>query len=722
MRKWLVLAALIAVGLAGILALAVANLDRWLNANKELVAERVESALGRQVSFGEVGLSFRGGLGVRVTDLRVGDDPAYSAEDFVRSEAVDVLIRIWPALFGEIEVGRVVLRHPSIRVIKTAKGLSTDSLGGGAPEPAPSAEEAGPSRALLVALVDVSDGEVRYVDRTAKPPLELAVNDLDVRASDLSTDRPVHFEIEAAVLGAERQNLDVTGTLGPLDSDDPRADLSLSLAPLLAEQALALPPLRAALPQDLAASGPLELEAKAEGSAANLRFEADLDAKGAAVKLGEGLDKAPGVPLHLSLRGERKGDALELEQADLVLGDAVLHGSASIASLAKQKGSFQLASDTLPLAPFGAGERGEALRDVKLDGSLAGPRTTARLRSAAGSVRGTEYRDLAADLDVSDGRIEIQKASLRAWDGELSATGSYDTGAAQPRFDVRTQVQKVRIEQLLAGRAPALARVLSGQLDTQLDVRGAGSTWDQIRPLLNGSGNLRLSDGLLRQFNAVGDTLRAFAAVPALTGSGLGRFVAGHPKLFGAEDTAFRELVTGIQIQDGWVNLPGFLLGASEYELRGQRRGRLSLEGKLDLPVDVVLSQALSEEALAAAAQLRYLRGSDGRVALPVLLRGMPPVPTPDPQAVASLAVKAGSGLLLEKLLPGAGGQAPQAGAPAPSPEAGSAPAQPGATPQAEPPAPTPEDTLIREGVQRGLEGLLGGGRKRESAPPPDSP
>jgi uncharacterized protein involved in outer membrane biogenesis len=722
MRKWLVLAALIALGLAGILALAVANLDRWLNANKELVAERVESALGRQVSFGEVGLSFRGGLGVRVTDLRVGDDPAYSAEDFVRSEAVDVLIRIWPALFGEIEVDRVVLRHPSIRVVKTAKGLSTDSLGGGARAQKPPAEGGGASPALLVALVDVSDGEIRYVDRTASPAAEFAVNDLDVRASDLGMDRPVSFELEAAVLGAERQNLDVAGTLGPLGSANPRADLSLSLDPLLAEKVLALPPLRDALPQGLAASGPLELEAKAEGNAANLRFEADLDAQAAAVKLGESFDKAPDVPLHVSLRGERKGDALQLERADLVLGDAVLHGSASIASLEKKKGTFQLSSDTLPLASFGAGEPGEVLRDVKLDGSLAGSRTTASLRSAAGNLRGTEYRDLATNLAVADGRVEIEKASLRAFDGELSAEGTYDTGAAQPRFDVRTRVQKVRVEQLLAGRAPALARVLSGQLDTQLALRGAGSSWEQIRPVLNGSGDLRLSDGLLREFNAAGDTLRAFAALPQLTGSGLGRFVAAHPKLFGAEDTAFRELATGLQIRDGWVNLPGFLLDTGEYQLRGARRGRVSLEGKLDLPVDVVLSQPLSDEALAAASQLRYLRGSDGRVMLPVLLSGMPPVPTPDPQAVAGLALKAGSGLLLEKLLPPAPSQAPQAGTPAPAPEAGSAPAPPGETPQAAPPPPTPEDALIREGIQRGLEGLLGGGRKRESEPPPESP
>lgn len=709
MRKWLVLTAVIVLAIAGLLALAVANLDRWLNANREQVAERVEAALGRKVSFGEVGVSFRGGLGVRVADLHVGDDPAFSKEDFLSTQAADVLIRIWPALFGKIEVARVVLREPHVRVIRTQRGLSIDSLGG-AKQAAPTEPGAAPSPSLLVALVDVRDGQVQYIDRTLKPPSEVSLDALDVRASDIGPGRPLQLELEAAALGSAKRNLEISGSLGPIDAAEPKIDLALSFDPVAAEQLLALPPVRPALPAGLTASGPLALEAKAQGNAKNLHFDATLDAKSAALKLGESFDKPRGVPLRLALRGTLESDALALEDADLVLGDATLKGSASLTSLAKKRGSFTLASDVLALAPFGAGEAGDELRKVEVKGTLAGDKISANLRSAAGKVRGSEYRDLVADVTLAGGRVDVEKATLHAFEGEVAASGSYDSGAAPPRFDLRTRVQKVRVEQLLAGSAPSLARLVSGQLDTKLDLRGAGSTWEQIKPLLSGSGDLRMADGVLHDFNPAGDALRVFAALPQLGGSGLGRFVSAHPQIFGAGDTKFSELATGLQIRDGWVSLPGLVIETKDYVLRGGQRGRLSLDGKLDLPIDVVLAEPLSEEAVAAAKQLRYLRASDGRVSFPLLLHGKPPVPTPDPEAVSRLALQVGTGLLTERLLgkPKGGAEAP---AGAETPEAT------GTTPQAQPapPAQSPEEELLRQGIQRGLEGLLGGKKRQPS-------
>lgn len=719
MRKWFAIAALLLVGIVGLLALAVVNLDRWLNANKELVAQQVETALGREVSFGEVGLSFSGGLGVRVTDLRVGDDPEFSQQDFVRSQAVDVLIRIWPALFGDIEVERVVLRGPELSVVRTAQGLSTDSLGGGGageapteagPEPALASEA--PERALLVALVDIRDGTLRYADHSQQPPLEVEVTQLDLHASDIRPGEPVAFELDAAVLGSAQQNFGIAGSVGPVGADVLTLDLSLTLAPVAAEKALALAPLRDAMPAGLVASGPLELELEAKGSPENLHFDTSLDAGGAAVTLGESFDKPRGVPLRLALRGTRGVDSLELERIELRFDAAEIGGKAKLSSVEKTRGEFAFDSPSLPLATFGAGEAGEELRDVSLQGSLAGPKISATLRSPAGSLRGSDYEDLEAVVASSGGRIEIEKASFRAWGGAASTTGTYDASAAQPRFDLRTQVEKVRVEQLLANSSPGLARVLSGELNTQLGMRGSGAGWEEIRPLLSGDGDLRLSDGLLRDFNAAGDAARAIAALPPLAGSGISSFITAHPQVFGAEDTAFEELFTELVIRDGWVALPGFLLGAKEYELRGAERGRLSLAGDLDLPLDVVLSSALSQDALAAAKPLRYLKQPDGRVALPLLLRGMPPTPSLDPETVSRLALRAGSALLVEKLLgsPREEKKTPETEVPEDTAATADSPAAADADPN-EDPATTSQDELIQEGL-RGLEGLLGGQKR----------
>src|SRR5262245_6389500 len=74
MRKWIVLAIVLAVAIAAVIA--ARNLDAYLNSNRVWLAARLEQALGRKVAFDEIGVSFAGGLGVRIKGVRIADDPA----------------------------------------------------------------------------------------------------------------------------------------------------------------------------------------------------------------------------------------------------------------------------------------------------------------------------------------------------------------------------------------------------------------------------------------------------------------------------------------------------------------------------------------------------------------------------------------------------------------------------------------------------------------------
>ena len=106
MRRWLIVSGIAVVVIVAAVALAAANLDAYLNSHRGAVQERLEAELGREVSFGAVGISFLPGLGVRVEDLRVGDDAAFSEGDFVRAAAVDVGVKLLPALLETLQVFR----------------------------------------------------------------------------------------------------------------------------------------------------------------------------------------------------------------------------------------------------------------------------------------------------------------------------------------------------------------------------------------------------------------------------------------------------------------------------------------------------------------------------------------------------------------------------------------------------------------------------------------
>jgi hypothetical protein len=226
MKKLGIVLGIVIAVVAGGLAVGIANLNSYLNENRDWVSGQLEAVLGRRVSFGEVGISLFGGLAARVTDLEIEDDPAFSKEPFVTAGAIDLRIAILPALFGEIEVGSVVLRAPAITVVQTSRGLSTSTLGTGEPkQPAAEPETAG-LPAFAVASVVVSDGSFRFIDRTATPAAETSIEKLDFEASDISPEGKIPFEIEAAILGASRQNVRIVGQVTDLAS--PKADFTLT--------------------------------------------------------------------------------------------------------------------------------------------------------------------------------------------------------------------------------------------------------------------------------------------------------------------------------------------------------------------------------------------------------------------------------------------------------------------------------------------------------------
>ena len=160
--------------------------------------------------------------------------------------------------------------------------------------------------------------------------------------------------------------------------------------------------------------------------------------------------------------------------------------------------------------------------------------------------------------------------------------------------------------------------------------------------------------------------------------------------MFGAEEAPFEAMTGRLRIREGGVQLRDFVLRTEDYALRGE--GRISLAGALDLTTQMVLSQELSQQLVAAAPTFRYLRAKSGRVEIPVALQGAASnvVVVPD---VSRIAASAGRELLTDALTGALGGKPPQD-----APAAESAP-------------PEPQD-VGRELLRQGLRGLLGGGER----------
>jgi uncharacterized protein involved in outer membrane biogenesis len=358
MRKLLILGAVLLV-LAGALFIAAKNFNLYLEENRVWLAEQASSAIGRSVTFDEIGVSFRGGLGARVTSVAIGEDLAFGKGEFLRADRIDAVIKILPALRGRYEVARVEIDAPEINIIKTQSGFNFDSLGRAADDQAPAAERDTPAGALpfLVSSLRISAGRLRYSDRSASPASELNVDRLDFSASDVGFDHPIQLDLAAAVLGAAEQNVRIEGTLGPLDSPEAAAnapvDLRVGLGPLVVDRLKKLALIGESIPAELSSPDPIVLSVKLSGNIDTLGTVVSMDASGAAISYGDQFAKPKGVRFTVDADVKRVGDAIDIAKLDLHLAKAHLTGSGRIGLTPEMPVDFALSGRDVPLDGWG---------------------------------------------------------------------------------------------------------------------------------------------------------------------------------------------------------------------------------------------------------------------------------------------------------------------------------------------------------------------------------
>jgi AsmA protein len=400
MKKWIIAAGILLLLVVGAIAWAALNLESYLEENRELVETKISEALGRSVGFDRLALSLRGGLGVRVENLSVGDDPAYGEEPFVTTAAAVARVRIWPALRGEIDVARISLLEPRVRLIRDAAGWNAQTIaatGDEAPEASEPADTSG-TAAVAVALFDIEDGTLLFVDRTAKPEFETTFENIDFRASELSPDTPVRIEMSASLLGASDENFSLRGTIGPVDfaaPDTSPLDLELQLGPLDGETAIRFGRGFGA-PAEASLQGEIGAEAVVTGTPADPRMELLLDATRAAVGYGDSFQKPQGVPLTFACQATTSVETAEFHSWKLQIAETELDGTAKL----------------------GLGEAGEYRATVHSDASAIAPLLALAGALADAEVSGTVGMDLEIDGNArgsgpnADGEIVLSDVGV----------------------------------------------------------------------------------------------------------------------------------------------------------------------------------------------------------------------------------------------------------------------------------------------------------------------
>lgn len=281
MRKRIVYAGVVV--LAGVLILALFSVNILVRRNKDFLIGRAEQSFGRKISADRIEIIFWP-FGARLLNFAMADDPAFSAEDFVRTKELRLELRFLPLFIGEFRPRRITLDSPLITVVRDAsarynfasraRNEKTGHASADSSKKAPAENQE--NRPFLVPSLNISNGTLRYRDLTDGG--ELVISSIDLKASDFEPDQPLGIELEASV-SASKPNLRFKSVIGPVAGNRDFRDVPLAGEINATDLDLgkvnkALPQLRNALPRVLRFDGIYTIkELKFKGTLNNLSLK-----------------------------------------------------------------------------------------------------------------------------------------------------------------------------------------------------------------------------------------------------------------------------------------------------------------------------------------------------------------------------------------------------------------------------------------------------------------
>jgi len=500
-------------GIVALLVIAVAvvlwRLDAILLQQARAQAATLSQQLGRPVEIGDISTKLFPHVGVDVDDVTVG---AAEGEELPLTQLknLDVRVAAMPLLRSrgqDIQVLNAEVTGLTVNVIRLPDGTTNvqrlmDKLAQQKPEEPP-AEEKPPAdlSGVRVEHAALTDGTIRFVDRSGGKAQELAISDLDIEVKDLRVGQPLEVKLSAAVL-AQKQNLFVTLAAAPLPPTLVPTPERLTLK----AEAIDLAPLGPYLPPSVGfQAGTLTADWKAElggvvpGGKGPTRLEGVIQALGLKFAGAEG-GKALDVVLDTDVKADLDAGDLALDRFKLDFGPAGITGKGRVKGMMGGSPSvegFELTSHDLD--PAVLAEYYPPLKK-QLSGMISGP--------VGLSVKGSgtqEAQALNLDVDLTPVRLRIPE-QLSKEAGAPMRLSSRLTGAAASggalRFDAKANLAGADLRPgLLLNKGP-------GQ---RLDVEAAGT----YQPTKDG---MKVDIGQLG-VNVLEDTLGGTASF-ALAGKG----------------------------------------------------------------------------------------------------------------------------------------------------------------------------------------------------------
>jgi AsmA protein len=189
-----------------------------VNSFRPKIESELTTAMGRQVTLGELSLSIlRGRVGVN--DVSIADDPDFSKSPFITTKSLKVGVELLPLIFSkQLNVTGIVLDEPQIALLKSNRGTwNFSSLGGVSAKQSPEPAKSGASQPLSIAKLEIKDGKLT-VGKANSAAKSQVYDKLNVEMTNFSSTSQFPFKLTVNLPGGGNAN--VSGKAGPINPQD----------------------------------------------------------------------------------------------------------------------------------------------------------------------------------------------------------------------------------------------------------------------------------------------------------------------------------------------------------------------------------------------------------------------------------------------------------------------------------------------------------------------
>jgi hypothetical protein len=282
----------------------------------------------------------------------------------------------------------------------------------------------------------------------------------------------------------------------------------------------------------------------------------------------------------------------------LVQLDEVLAWTASlgVAALRHAPSGSPLAPPAFADEPSGSGGRDDLIARAKGSGTIHAARCL---------YRGFELQDVGAKAALERGALRLDDTRLSMFGGRARGTiTSHPFERARP-FSLDQKAQGVAIAKMIEALAPAQKGTLEGTAALDLAITGRGGE-TPLLPTIGGSGALAVTDGKIASIGMIKQVMRLLETAGA--------------KGVAKDETPFERLTAHFEVMTGVAKTSDLQFRSADLDFDGS--GTVGLGGALHLDVLGSFSKTVSDQLVAKTPALKIRQGGDGRLTIPLQVRG----------------------------------------------------------------------------------------------------